>query len=196
MHGKSENPCDRPADIKHGKRVINLENGADPDDAEQTGTHQRHDHRHDSIAHTPHDAHDGVHPAADEIAKADDLHPLQSVGDHNVAGGINVQQRAPQQVSTPAEDHPHDGHQSQTLKQHPVKPPIMAGAIVLAGKVHGRLIDRVHGNVDKPLNVGGRGVGRHDDLPEGVDCGLDSHIGQREQGTLDPPGESVPVWIC
>ena len=71
-------------------------------------------------------------------------------------------------------------------------PAIVAGAQVLADKGNGGLVEGIHGDVDELLDVGGGGVAGHHHFAEGVDGGLDHHVGKGEQDPLEAGRQADP----
>ena len=66
----------------------------------------------------------------------------------------------------------------------------MLRAQVLAGEGQVGLVHGVHGGVDEAFDVAGGGVACHGDGAEGIDGGLDQHIGNGEQAALEACGET------
>ena len=50
----------------------------------------------------------------------------------------------------------------------------------------------IHGHINKAFNVGRRGISRHCHRTEGIDGGLNQHIGQRKDGALKSRRKSNP----
>ena len=63
---------------------------------------------------------------------------------------------------------------------------ILARTDILAGKGNSSLRKSVHGGVHKALQIGGGRVARHHHGAEGVDGGLDDHVGKAEHRALQP----------
>ena len=74
----------------------------------------------------------------------------------------------------------------QTIADHPVKVVVLACADVLAGKGDSGLRKGVHGGIHKALQIRGGRVARHHHGAEGVDGGLDDHVGKTKHRALQP----------
>lgn len=159
-------------------------NGCKPQDPEQAGAGQGDDHGRERVAKSPHDTHDDFHDPAEKIGGADPEEPCASCRDDGGVCGIDAKERFSQQVDAHTHDEPDHGHQPQSGKEDPVDPVCFPGAGVLACEADRRLMDCIHGDIDKLLDAHGSAVAGHDDGAEGIDGGLDQHIGKGEQRSL------------
>ena len=98
--------------------------------------------------------------------------------------GVNPQQLASEEDGKPPQYHTGDDHTGLDPQQNGLEPVIAARTIVLTAKGDIRLIESVHRGVDKPLNVGGRGVSRRHHLLKAIDGGLDHHISKLSENGI------------
>ena len=193
MHGGSDEPRNGIADVQR-KDVVGeaRADGGDPDDTEQAGADQRHDHGQDSLAHAAHDAAPDVHQSAEEIGRAHDQQAVHARLHHGVlvlAGGKNQQQFFPEHPQHNAQRNADEGHKPHAQEGNLLDARILSRADVLPDKGQGCRIDRVHGDVQEAVQVASRRVARHDVGAVGVYGGLDDDIGQREQRPLQSGGK-------
>ena len=95
-----------------------------------------------------------------------------------------MQQLPTSQCRTAAQKNAGDHGAQQAVAHHAVQIVILACTHVLAGKGHGGLRKGVHGRVDEAFQIGRCRASSHDRGAEGIDGGLDHHIGQAEHGAL------------
>ena len=70
------------------------------------------------------------------------------------------------------------------MDQDTGNPFLFPGTIVLTGKADGSLVESVHGGIDEAFNIAGRSVASHGNGAEGIDRGLNQHIGNGENRPL------------
>ena len=108
-----------------------------------------------------------------------------------LAGGVDVHQRGAQEVSQVAGNQAKEDREDGTLPGHPVHPVALGSAVILAYKGDGRLVEGVHGDVDKVLDVGpGGGAGHQNRVVKGVEGGLNHHVGQGKHHPLKAGGQT------
>ena len=162
------------------------EKGCQPHDPEQACAGQGHDHGGDGVPQAAHDAHDDLHDSAQEIGCADQQKPCPSHLDHSHVRRIDGQERHAEEVGAQSHDQSDDSHKDQSGKEDRMDPLRLSGSGVLAGKADDCLMDRVHGDVDKLLDAGGGAVSSHHHRSEGIDGGLDQHVGKGKERALYP----------
>ena len=89
------------------------------------------------------------------------------------------------QIGKVAQYHTGDDHEGLAVDERFIHTLTFAGAVVLSREGEIGLIEGVHGLVDEVFNVGGGGGASYYRGAEGVDGGLDKHIGQGEDDTLE-----------
>src|SRR5699024_2953965 len=99
-------------------------------------------------------------------------------------GRVDAQQFISEEICTVAQDNTDNRNNHQTLQQNLVNTLELFCAHVLAGKAQRSLIDRVHSVVYKALDGAGGGVSCHYQRTKGVDRGLNQHVGDAEDSTL------------
>ena len=192
MDAEGNSPADGigPVDRLDGVELGQLKNGGDPQQPQAAGAHQGHQHGHDGVADAAQAAHHHVHHAAEGIGGADDAHPHQSGLNDRGTGGVDGQQYPTCQRGGVAQHQPHHQHAALGADHDLADAVVVTGAVVLAGEGNGGLIHGVHRHVYELLNVGRSGVAGHDDLTEGIDGGLDHHVGQGEENPLESGGQA------
>lgn len=189
--GGGDGPADRVGEVEHLRRAVQLEDGGHPQQPQGAGAHQGHDHGHHRVADAPEHAHLGVHQAAEEVGGAADGQPVHRLGDDLLlAGGVDGTQGIAEEVGQIPQHQADEAAVEQAQAHDPVHPLALAGAVVLAGKGQGRLVKGVHAGVDEALDVGGGGGAGHHGGAEGVDGGLDDHVGDGEHHALEPGGQA------
>ena len=179
-----------PVERLDGVELGELENGGDPQQPQAAGAHQGHQHGHDGVADAAQAAHHHVHHAAEGIGGADDAHPHQSGLNDRGTGGVDGQQYPTCQRGGVAQHQPHHQYAALGADHDLADAVVVTGAVVLAGEGNGGLVHGVHRHVYELLNVGRSGVAGHDDLTEGIDGGLDHHVGQGEENPLESGGQA------
>ena len=95
-----------------------------------------------------------------------------------------------QKKRDPVEGKAEQEHEEKSPAQCLADSVVTAGAVVLAHEAKGGVVPCVHGHVDEALDVYARGVAGHGQLSEGVDGGLDQHVGNRENASLQAGREA------
>ena len=184
MHRGGQNPADGVADVQHERGAVQLEDGGDPHQTQQAAADQAHHHGQHAVTQAAQAAGQCVHDAAQQVGAADHPQALVSGGDHGLVRGVEVQQLPTSQCRTAAQKNAGDHGAQQAVAHHAVQIVILACTHVLAGKGHGGLCKGVHGRVDEAFQIGRCRASGHDRGAEGIDGGLDHHIGQAEHGAL------------
>ncbi len=99
MGAKGQNPADRVRDVQHFQSMELLEDGIDPDYAEQAGAGQGYKHGKQRSSDSSQGAYDDVHHAAEAISGADNAETQHTIGDHFRFSSVKPQQGITQQVS-------------------------------------------------------------------------------------------------
>lgn len=167
-----------------------MENCKNPEDTQAAGTGQRNQHGHDGVAHAAKRADHDIHDTADEVRDADIGHSNQAVRDNVRVGGIDSEKLRAEETGEISHQQSHRSDAAKAKKQNPVDPVCFAGAVVLTGEAEGGLMQRIHGGVDKALDVGGSSASGHGYGTEGVDGRLDQHIGNGKNRALHSGGKT------
>ena len=192
MGRAGDHPGDRVGQVQHEQAVGRGEHRVDPDHPQPAGASQGDQGGGDGGAHPADHPAGDVHQAAQQVGQADDVDAVQPVGDDGLVGGVDGQQLLAEQDGQPAQRRADDRHDEQAVPQDEGDALLFAGAHVLAGKVEGGLVDGVHGGVDEVFDVGRGGAARHRQGAEGVDGGLDQHVGDGEHHALDAGRQAHP----
>lgn len=186
VYRSGDDPGDGVGDVQVLRRAVHLEDGKDPHDSQAAGADQRDDHGAYRVAKATQTAHHGVHDAAQGISPGDIAQADDTLLDYVLlAGGIDAHQRMAEQIGQVAQYHAGDDDEGLAVDQAFVYPLALASAVVLAGEGEVGLVEGVHGLVDKVFDVGGGGGAGHHRGAEGVDGGLDEHVGQGEDDALE-----------
>ena len=170
-----------------------LENGVDPANADAADTQDGNDHRNEGFSKTPKGAGGNIHQTADKIREADETEPEHTVADgFRRVGDVQRQQGRSKEISQGTQSQTHDGRTSETDPQGLGHPLVLPCAGILAHEVYGGLVEGIQRNVDKAFDVASGSVAGHEYIAEGVDGGLNQHIGNGEQGTLNTGGQTNP----
>ena len=105
-------------------------------------------------------------------------------------GGIDQEQLVAEQVSQVSEGAAHDKNKDLTQDQDAGDPLFVSRAVVLAGEADGGLMEGVHGGIDEALDVAGSRISRHGHGAEGIDGGLDQHVGDGKDRALHSRGKA------
>ena len=186
MHQCGQRPADGVADVQHKGGAVQLENRCDPNQPQRTHADKAYHHGQYAVAQPAQAAGQHVHNAAQQIEAADQAQPLGTGGNDRCVRGIEAQQLMSCQRCAAAQHKAGDHRTQQAVADHPVKVVVLACTNVLAGKGNSGLRKSIHGGVHKALQIGGGGVARHHHGAEGVDGGLDDHIGKAEYRALQP----------
>ena len=186
MHQRGQCPADGVADVQHKGGAVQLENGSDPHQPQRAHTHKAYHHGQYAVPQPAQAAGQHVHNAAQQVKAADQAQPLSAGGDDRGVRGVEAQQLVSRQRRAAAQYKAGDHGTQQTVADHPVKVVVLACADVLAGKGDRGLRKGVHGGVHKALQIGGGRVARYHHGAEGVDGGLDDHVGKAEHRALQP----------
>ena len=161
-----------------------LENGGDPYQPQAASPHQRNDHGHDGIAKAPQRAHIGLHQAAQCIGGAEDDQTVHTCGNDDRTVGIEAEKLGTQEDNQTAKQQTYHKDTDNRAVQDRADTVMASGSHVLTGKRHIGLIKGIHRCINKAFNVGCCRTSGHDNFAEGVDGGLDDHVGQGKQGAL------------
>ena len=187
--GEGDDPGNGVGDIQAGQGVValHLENGEDPAQSHPANAQHRHQHRHQRGAHPAEHTGHHVHQPAQEIGQAHVAHTGDAVGDGvHLGSQVDGKKLFRKQITAAPEDDAHRSHGKQADPQDLPEVFVFPRPHVLPHEVHGGLVEGVHGNVDEALDVPRGGVTGHGHGAESVDGGLDDHVGDGEQGALDP----------
>ena len=167
------------------------EHGGHPDKAQTAGPHQGDDHGDDGVADAPQAAHHGVHKASQQIGTADEAQTNQGLTDDLLlAGGVNAGQRTAEEIGQVAQYQAGGHGKGDAQEQSPIHTLALGRTVVLAAEGESRLVEGVHGGVDKILDVGGGGgAGHQGRVVKGVQGRLDDHVGQGEHDALESGGQ-------
>lgn len=185
-------PGDRVGQIQAGGSAVEGEDGGNPDQPQAAGPNDGGDHGNYRAAQSPQYPHQGIHNAADEVGTADKEHPHQRLFYHvGLAGGVNAGQGRSQEVGQIAAGKTEQDGKENAQPGNPVHPVTFGSAVILAYKGDGRLMEGVHGDVDKALDIGpGGGAGHQYGVVKGVEGGLDDHIGKGKYHPLESRGQT------
>ncbi len=190
VNERGQDPGDQVGGIQYLLGRKPGKSGGQPDDAEQAGAGQGDQHRCDRVAEPAHNPHNGFHDAAEKIGRADPEQADLSGSDHVRIRGVSREKRNGKQVHQKAEHQTEYGDIGKRTMQNLAYAFRLLCPDILAGEADVGLMDRVGRHVDEVLDRGRRAASGHDDRAEGVDGGLNQHIGEREQCALDPGGQS------
>lgn len=141
----------------------------DPHDSQSTGTCKRYQHRHDGISHTSQNTYRHVHHSAEKINLADDLHTIQTICDHFRIGRIDAKQGASATICQCTKRKSDSKYNCHTVYGNFGNPLLLTGSHILADKAQCRLVNSIHGNINKSLYVTGCRIARHGNRSERVD---------------------------
>ena len=192
MHGGGNGPAHRVRQIQHCGRMIHLKDRRYPQQPQPAGPYHGHDHGHYRVPQSTQRAHHHVHHAAQAVQAADIFQPQHGMRNNLLlAGRVDRSQRMPEEYCQISKNQAKNQGIELAEYQRPVHPAALPRAVVLAGEGQVRLIKGVHGYVDEPLDIGGSRRPGHDGRgAEGVDGGLDHHIGQGEYNSLETGRQS------
>ena len=187
MEQEGDSPGDGVRDVQTLGRVElrQLENGHDPADADAADADHREDHGNEGFSQAPQGAGGHIHHTADKVEQADDGKP-----DHTPLGGfrrirdVQRQQEGASLVNQTAQDQAGDGHTAQADAKDLRHTLVLPCAGILTDEVYRRLVEGVQGGVDEAFNIAGGCVTGHHHVAEGIDGGLDHHVGNGKQGAL------------
>ena len=188
MYPAREDPGDGVTDVER-QDVIGIQgaDGKDPDDAEYAGAQEGNDHGLHSLTHAAQDTAPHVHKAAEEIGGGDDGQSVHARLYDEVAvlpRGVDQQKLVTEQHQRRAQSKANDEHHGGALEGDLLDALVLPCPHVLTDEGQGGVVDRVHGGVDKALQVPRRGVARNGDRGVGVDRRLDDDVGEGEHTAL------------
>ena len=164
--------------------MLHAKDRKNPDDTEHTCANQRDDHWQHGIAHTAYCAREHIHHATQAVGDADDRQALHTERDDLQIIRVDVQQMIAEQMCAVAEHQTDQCDDAHAAHECLVDAVIILCTEILAGEADGGLIERVHRNVHKALNVGGCRVARNRYCAEAVDRGLNEYVRDIEDNAL------------
>ena len=103
---------------------------------------------------------------------------------------IDLQKLRTEKVCTTAHGKGYDKGQDHTVNKHPVHTFRFSHTIILTGKAHAGLGNRIHGHIQKSKNIIGCCISCHSNGTKGVYRRLKKYIGKIDHCTLDPGRQS------
>jgi len=174
----------------------NLENGVDPADTDAADTQHGNDHGNKGFSKTAKRARGNIHQATDEISQADETEPEHAVADSfRRVSDVQRQQGRSEEIAQGTHGQTHHSHTAETDPQGLGHPFVLPCTGILAHEVHGSLMEGIQRNVDKAFDVACGSVAGHEYIAKGIDGGLNQHIGNGKQGTLDTGGQADPQHL-
>ena len=194
MAGKGQSPAHGIADIEpvQAVKIRKLKKCHDKKDPAAACPDQTHKHRLQTVAYPPERSYNRVHYAAEEIGHRDEEKPLPGKARHLGVRRVEGQKLRGEKIDQSPKDQADQRHCAKAVQKNPVDPAVLSRADILTGEGEICLIDRVHGDVDKALDILTRGRARHCDRAEGIDRALDHDIGQAEDRALQSRRKSHP----
>ncbi len=186
MRQKSQKPARRIGQIQrcHRMELLHPEKRKYPEKPQAAGADQRYDHRHNRIAQAPQSAYHNIHHAAERIEPAYDLHSPHTRFHDRRARRIHTKQRITEEHRQIPEYHTrHDDAELRRIK-NPIDPFIFRRSHILARKRNRRLMECVHGNINKTFNIGSRRITRDGHGTERIDRRLNDNVGEGKQDSL------------
>ena len=180
----SQYPRDWVGRIQDEQRMLHAKDRKNPDDTEHTCANQRDDHWQHGIAQTAYCARKHIHHAAQAVGDADDRQALHTERDDLQIIRVDVQQMIAEQMRAVAEHQTDQCDDARAAHECLVDAVIILCTEILAGEADGGLIERVHRDVHKALNVGGCRIARNRYCAEAVDRGLNEYVRDVEDNAL------------
>ena len=130
------------------------------------------------MSHPSQRSRDQIHNAAEEIWYCCYGKDLKSALDHLSVSRIDLQDLGTEHIGSHAEHHRYSYRKDHTVHKNTVHPFWLADTVVLAGKAHTRLGDRIYGSVQKSHYIIGRRIARHG-------CGAEGIYGRLQHGVAE-----------
>lgn len=156
LRQEGDDPGDGVGEVEALQRVEAglSEDGEDPEDPEHADAQHADDHGQERRADAPDGPGGYVHDAAEEIGQAYVGQADHAVGDGvGGIGDVDGEQRPCQRPAQHARGKARDGDAGEADQQDLVDALVFSRAVVLPAEVQRRLMEGVHGDVDKALDV-------------------------------------------
>ena len=169
---------------------MNREDSEDPHNSKADRSDNRQDHRHTGASHSTQCSRKQIHLSAEEISNCGIGKDLHSALDNLRIFRIDFQKLRAKEICSTSHGKGHHKGQDQTIHQHPVHTFRFPNTVILAGKTHTCLGNRIHGHIQKSKNIIGCCISCHSNGTKGVYRRLKKYIGKIDHCTLNPGRQS------